>query len=100
MASHRVVAALLLATACTPGGDATPLPTAERIVVLSLDTVRADALEDPESRGLPVLARLAAEGARFSRAWEAALEPAPPAVGVLPLAPEERRELRGLGYVE
>ena len=49
-----------------------PLPIPERIVLVSLDTVRADALAEPVPEELPNLAALVAEGARFSRAWAAA----------------------------
>lgn len=63
---------LLLAglAACAPEPE--PLPSPERIVLVSLDTVRADAIANPSPDELPNLASLAAEGARFSQAWAAA----------------------------
>ncbi len=56
--------------ACAPEPPAMPRP--ERIVLVSLDTVRADALADPSPEELPHLAALSEEGARFSQAWAAA----------------------------
>ncbi|HJO23653.1 MAG: sulfatase [Myxococcota bacterium] len=72
-ARHRKRTVLLLLAglaACTPEPE--PLPNPQRIVLVSLDTVRADALANPSPEELPNLTALAAEGAHFSQAWAAA----------------------------
>lgn len=53
-------------------GAPEPLPRAERIVLVSFDTLRADALAGPALALLPNVAQLVAEGAHFTHAWAAA----------------------------
>jgi len=65
-------AALLAALLAACGSSPAPLPKPQRIVLLSLDTVRADLLAQPRQHGLVNVARLLEEGAHFTRAWAAA----------------------------
>ena len=62
------VAVLLVACGSSPD----PPPKPERIVLVILDTVRADLLEAPGQHGLVNVERLLDEGAHFTRAWAAA----------------------------
>lgn len=67
---RRAALLAMVLSACV--AESPPAPRAERVVVVVLDTVRADVLEGAAEGGLPAIAALLDEGIHFPRAWAAA----------------------------